>query len=60
MIVHSVATYRYYSYVVSVIHVCITTAVVLYYELSVILLCSPLATLAYINGYSHLDMMNTA
>ena len=39
---------------------CITTTEVLYYELSADLLCSPLAFLAYINGYSHLDMMCAA
>ena len=48
--------WQYYTFVVSTVHVCITTAV-LYYKLSAALLCSPLATLAYINSYSHLDKM---
>ena len=34
----------------------IATTAVLYYELSAELLCSTLSTLAYINGYCHLDM----
>ena len=42
----------------SIVHVCIITTAVLYYELSAVLLCSPLAILAYINGYSHLNMLS--
>ena len=42
-----------------IVHVCITTAV-LHYELSAVLLCSPSATLAYINGHGHLDMLTAA
>ena len=47
--VHSIVNFTYYI-------LCALPSAVLYYELSAVLLCSPLTALAYINGYCHLDM----